>query len=58
MVILTILMVAATLYVLYIFYQIWNDDQQAKKRHRERERNRPRAFKKAEYDCTENFYQD
>lgn len=58
MVIITILMLVALVYICRIFYQIWTDDQKEKKRHRERQSKRPKAFRKAEYDCTENFYHD
>jgi len=44
--------------VLWLFYTLWREDYEYKKRCRERERKRPKAMRKAEYDCTENFYHD
>lgn len=44
--------------VLRLFYLLFKEDYEYKKRCRERERKRPKAFRKAEYDCTENFYHD
>lgn len=41
------------LYVYFIF-QVWQDQQKEKKRLAEKRKNKP--FRKAEYDCTDNFY--
>ena len=42
----------------YVFYERWKYEQEEKKRWREKERKRPKAMRKVEYDCTENFYHD
>lgn len=42
------------LYV-YFLFQVWQDQQTEKKRLTEKRKHKP--FRKAEYDCTENFYE-
>lgn len=54
MVIITILMLAILAYMCYILYNIWDDQHKAKKEARKRQN----PYRKAEYDCTENFYHD
>lgn len=42
----------------YVLFERWKFEQAEKKRWREKEAKRPKAMKKMEYDCTENFYHD
>lgn len=42
----------------YVLFERWQYEQDQKRKWKEKEAKRPKAMKKMEYDCTENFYHD
>ena len=42
----------------FVLFERWQYEKEQKRKWREREAKRPKAMRKAEYDCTENFYHD